>query len=119
MRRANFVSAACSAGACGTHVASAAFEMAELPSKTTNISRYAVRTTAHGILRSYAVRRLTVGLLFAVVPLLAPARADAADRLCDTRFEDCRAPLISLINSEPAGGGIDVAFWFMTDDRYR
>ena len=24
-----------------------------------------------------------------------------------------------MINNEPAGGGIDVAFWFMTDDRYR
>ena len=93
--------------------------MAELPSKTTTISRYAVQTSARGILRSHAVRRITVGLAFALVPLLAPARADAADRLCDTRFEDCRAPLISLINSEPAGGGIDVAFWFMTDDRYR
>jgi hypothetical protein len=42
------------------------------------------------------------------------------DRLCDTRHEtDCRDALLALIHKEPPGGGIDVAFWFMTDDWYR
>jgi len=65
------------------------------------------------------MRRLGVLLVFACLPLLAPASAEALDRLCDTRKEDCRASLLTMINKEPAGGGIDVAFWFMTDDRYR
>ena len=66
------------------------------------------------------MRRLFgLSLLAALAPLTAPAPAAALDRLCDTRYEDCRAPLLDLINSEPTGGAIDVAFWFMEDDRYR
>ncbi len=53
--------------------------------------------------------------LSAVVALAAP-RAEAAERLCDTSFEDCRTPLINLIRTETVG--IDVAFWFMEDSRY-
>ena len=64
-------------------------------------------------------RLLSLSLLAALAPLTAPAPAAALDRLCDVRYEDCRAPLLNLINSEPAGGAIDVAFWFMEDDRYR
>jgi regulation of enolase protein 1 (concanavalin A-like superfamily) len=40
----------------------------------------------------------------------------ALERQCDTSFEDCRAPLLDLINNETVG--IDVAFWFMEDARY-
>ena len=59
--------------------------------------------------------------LIAVALTLAavlPAPAAALERICDPAFEDCRAPLLDLINSEPASGGIDVAFWFMEDARY-
>src|SRR5215216_357769 len=52
-------------------------------------------------------------LVFLLLPL-APSRA--YERLCDTRHEDCRAPLLKLIYDEKQG--IDVAFWFMTDERY-
>jgi phosphatidylserine/phosphatidylglycerophosphate/cardiolipin synthase-like enzyme len=45
-----------------------------------------------------------------------PPRAAAADRLCDSSFENCRTPLLDLIAAEQAG--IDVAFWFMEDARY-
>jgi hypothetical protein len=38
------------------------------------------------------------------------------ERLCDTQYEDCRAPLIQLIRQERQA--IDVAFWFMEDMRY-
>jgi Carbohydrate binding module (family 6)/PLD-like domain len=56
-------------------------------------------------------------LLFIVAP--SPARAaDPVDILCDTRYQDCRAPLLARINAEPTGGGIDVAFWFMEDSYY-
>src|SRR6476620_3658702 len=51
-----------------------------------------------------------------VVCLLVSSAADAAERLCDTRHEDCRAPLLTLIAAERQG--IDVAFWFMEDQRY-
>jgi hypothetical protein len=48
--------------------------------------------------------------------MLAPSAAAAADRLCDTAYEDCRTPLLALIRDERVG--IDVAFWFMEDARY-
>ena len=37
--------------------------------------------------------------------------------LCDASYQDCRAPLIRLIQNENVG--IDVAFWFMQDARYK
>jgi phosphatidylserine/phosphatidylglycerophosphate/cardiolipin synthase-like enzyme len=46
----------------------------------------------------------------------AAAPAAAADRLCDTSFQNCRTPLLDLIKNERVG--IDVAFWFMEDSRY-
>src|ERR1700757_2828884 len=36
--------------------------------------------------------------------------------LCDASYQDCRAPLIKLIQQENVG--LDVAFWFMQDARY-
>jgi phosphatidylserine/phosphatidylglycerophosphate/cardiolipin synthase-like enzyme len=66
------------------------------------------------------MRRCAALLVFVCLPLLAPASAEALDYLCDTRKDlDCRNRLLTMINNEPADGGIDVAFWFMTDDRYR
>jgi regulation of enolase protein 1 (concanavalin A-like superfamily) len=55
-------------------------------------------------------------VLIAGLLLIAPGRANALDRICDPAYEDCRAPLLNLINSETVG--IDVAFWFMEDTRY-
>lgn len=40
----------------------------------------------------------------------------AAERLCDTRYEDCRTPLVNLIRNE--NSGIDVALWFMQDQMW-
>jgi len=40
----------------------------------------------------------------------------ALDKFCDPSFEDCRAPLLSLIANEKVG--IDLGFWFMEDARY-
>ena len=51
-----------------------------------------------------------------VCALLVPIRVRAAERLCDTRYQNCRAPLMTLIANERQG--IDVAFWFMQDQRY-
>ncbi|MDQ3346833.1 MAG: phospholipase D-like domain-containing protein [Acidobacteriota bacterium] len=58
----------------------------------------------------------SVGLM--VVALLAGnARAAAAvDEFCDPSFQNCRTPLITLINNERVG--IDAAWWFMEDSRY-
>ena len=56
--------------------------------------------------------------VLAVIAVLAVVRpADAAERLCDAAFEDCRQPLLDLIGNETVG--IDVAFWFMQDARYK
>ncbi len=49
----------------------------------------------------------------AAAVMYLPASALAAERLCDTAFEDCRAPLLTLINNERAR--IDVAFNMMED----
>lgn len=55
-------------------------------------------------------------VVVAFVLTLWPSRASALERLCDPAFEDCRVPLLNLIQNEQVG--IDVAFWFMTDTRY-
>jgi phosphatidylserine/phosphatidylglycerophosphate/cardiolipin synthase-like enzyme len=51
---------------------------------------------------------LLVGFL-----LLGIMPAFGTERLCDVSFEDCRAPLLKLIQNETVG--IDAAFWFMDD----
>ena len=53
-----------------------------------------------------------VGITFILLASLATS-SRAQDRLCDTAFEDCRAPLWALIDGETVG--IDIAFWFMQD----
>src|SRR4030095_478641 len=51
--------------------------------------------------------------LLLIFVFLTATRTHAQDRLCDTAYEDCRAPLWALIDQETVG--IDVAFWFMQD----
>lgn len=46
-------------------------------------------------------------LLVGIIP------AFGTERLCDVSFEDCRAPLLKLIQNETVE--IDAAFWFMDD----
>src|SRR5207249_1275920 len=57
---------------------------------------------------------------FAVIAIAAAAPpVHGAERLCDPSFQNCRdgaGNLLDLINSETQG--IDVAFWFMEDQRY-
>jgi phosphatidylserine/phosphatidylglycerophosphate/cardiolipin synthase-like enzyme/regulation of enolase protein 1 (concanavalin A-like superfamily) len=55
-------------------------------------------------------------LVVALTLTLWPTRAVALEKLCDPAFEDCRAPLLTLIQNENVA--IDVAFWFMTDTKY-
>lgn len=55
---------------------------------------------------------LYVGLTFILLATLSNS-SQAQERLCDTAFEDCRAPLWSLIDKETVG--IDIAYWFMQD----
>ena len=59
--------------------------------------------------------KLLLALVTAVV-LFRPAPAAASEWLCDVAYQDCRAPLLDLINKETVG--IDVSFWFMQDSRY-
>ena len=59
--------------------------------------------------------RLLISLVLAII-LFPVVTANAQERLCDTAFEDCRAPLWQLIDNETQG--IDVAFWFMQDSSY-
>jgi phosphatidylserine/phosphatidylglycerophosphate/cardiolipin synthase-like enzyme len=78
-----------------------------------------------------ALSRLLVtasfGVLFAVGwaaplqaqinPVAAPSTcAGAGECLCDNSYQDCRSPILALINRETVG--IDVSFWFMSDSRY-
>jgi phosphatidylserine/phosphatidylglycerophosphate/cardiolipin synthase-like enzyme/regulation of enolase protein 1 (concanavalin A-like superfamily) len=59
---------------------------------------------------------LRVALAVCAALSVLPVRANAADRLCDPAFQNCRTPLLNLINAETVG--IDVSFWFMEDTRY-
>jgi regulation of enolase protein 1 (concanavalin A-like superfamily) len=52
----------------------------------------------------------------ATLVVAVPSRGLAAESLCDPSFQDCRAPLLALIDAENVG--IDVGFWFMEDQRY-
>jgi phosphatidylserine/phosphatidylglycerophosphate/cardiolipin synthase-like enzyme len=61
------------------------------------------------------LHRLIV-LTSVAMTLLLPRHVAALERLCDPAHEDCRAPLIALIDKETVG--IDVAFWFMEDLRF-
>src|SRR5829696_5803531 len=53
-----------------------------------------------------------VAITFIVLAALSTS-SQAQERLCDTAFEDCRAPLWALIDKETVG--IDIAYWFMQD----
>jgi regulation of enolase protein 1 (concanavalin A-like superfamily)/phosphatidylserine/phosphatidylglycerophosphate/cardiolipin synthase-like enzyme len=61
-------------------------------------------------------RLKTIFSLTALILLALPLRALALNRFCDVAFEDCRTPLIQLIDNET--DRIDVAFWFMEDARF-
>ena len=50
-------------------------------------------------------------LVFILFGVVVPA--SASERLCDASFEDCRAPMLKLIQQENVE--IDVAFWFIDD----
>ena len=52
------------------------------------------------------------------VPIGAAAQVQVPppERICDPQFEDCRQPILNLINNENLG--IDVGSWYMTDVRY-
>src|SRR5262245_52349381 len=60
--------------------------------------------------------RATCAIAAVLAVTAIASSSSASERLCDPAFEDCRAPLLNLINNETIG--IDVAFWFMTDTRY-
>ena len=62
----------------------------------------------------YLLRGLITSLV--ALAVLTPRPASAVETLCDASHEDCRTPLLKLINAETQG--IDVAFWFMEDARY-
>ena len=59
---------------------------------------------------------LRASLLAALLVCLCATHSAASDRFCDPSFEDCRAPLLTLIANERVG--IDLGFWFMEDARY-
>jgi len=52
----------------------------------------------------------------AALHLLSVPRVDAREQLCDPSYQNCRTPLIDLINAETVE--IDVGLWFMEDARY-
>jgi phosphatidylserine/phosphatidylglycerophosphate/cardiolipin synthase-like enzyme len=58
---------------------------------------------------------MALAIMVSCAAVLWPRNASALERLCDPAHEDCRAPLIDLIDRETVR--IDVAFWFMEDAR--
>jgi hypothetical protein len=62
-------------------------------------------------------RQILSGSCASLVLCIGMASSAAGqERLCDSSFEDCRAPIVQLIRNENVG--IDVSFWFMTDTTY-
>src|SRR5262245_52777713 len=61
-------------------------------------------------------RRMLTHAAFALLAITGAAKTAAADDLCDAAFQNCRTPLLALINAEQVR--IDVSFWFMEDQRY-
>jgi len=62
------------------------------------------------------INRALTALLFTAASFSLASTAQAAERLCDASVENCRTPLIDLINKETQG--IDVGVWFFKDDRF-
>jgi len=52
----------------------------------------------------------------AALHVLSAPRADAREQLCDPSYQNCRTPLLDIINAETVE--IDVGLWFMEDARY-
>ena len=68
---------------------------------------------------AFSRRWKNVSLIIAAAAAMLTLSANtssAREELCDPSFQDCRAPLISLINAETTE--IDVGLWFMDDARY-
>jgi phosphatidylserine/phosphatidylglycerophosphate/cardiolipin synthase-like enzyme len=61
------------------------------------------------------VRFFSTFLVTVFALLVFTPRAQALERICDPAFEDCRDPLIQLIDNETSR--IDFAFWFLEDGR--
>lgn len=57
-----------------------------------------------------------VPALLVLLLVVAAAPAQGQEWLCDSSYQDCRAPLLDLIHAERTG--LDVAFPVMTDTRY-
>jgi hypothetical protein len=68
------------------------------------------------VTRGNALQTVSVCTLTALTLLIVPARAHATETLCDPSFQDCRQPLLNLINAETTE--IDVGLWFMEDARF-
>jgi regulation of enolase protein 1 (concanavalin A-like superfamily) len=66
--------------------------------------------------RVHLVRMFGLGVLTALALLASRSPAEATETLCDPSFQDCRTPLLNLINAETTE--IDVGMWFMEDARY-
>src|SRR2546423_111977 len=60
-------------------------------------------------------RQSIAGILFLLITVVV-SDARAQERLCDASSENCRTPLLNLINNKHIG--IDVGVWFFKDDRY-
>jgi len=66
--------------------------------------------------RRLAVAAFAFAILAVPIAAAAQVQVPAPERLCDPQVEDCRQPILNLINNESMG--IDVGFWYMTDVRY-
>ena len=81
----------------------------------------AAQTTATSAFRYTAIRtpfrRAVTAIVFAcAMSAVFASRVAALETLCDTAKDDCRQPLLDLIDKEQVG--IDVGFWVMEDSRY-
>jgi hypothetical protein len=64
----------------------------------------------------YVAAAIAVAIVAIPSRPVAQVSVPAPERICDPQFEDCRQPILDLINNESLG--IDVGSWYMTDARY-
>ena len=65
---------------------------------------------------SMRVRLATCAAMVGFILGLAASPVQAREELCDSSFQDCRQPLLDLIQAETSE--IDVGLWYMEDARY-
>jgi phosphatidylserine/phosphatidylglycerophosphate/cardiolipin synthase-like enzyme len=81
--------------------------------------KFTVRTPGHSHLRRLGLLAAVtaLGLMMTSNEKIGAQTGYPAEWLCDNQYQDCRTPILRLIDQETEA--IDVSYWFMIDSRYK